>query len=116
MSSSDDEFDIASSLVSKDVLSDGENDSDVESGFESEEESGFGGQDYQDEILSSDDEKDEGEGVKDVKKLKKDAKKGVSKGKNQNDKKSVKFPSLELSDDENDKTANDDLDFLTGGL
>ncbi|GME87792.1 unnamed protein product [[Candida] boidinii] len=116
MSSSDDEFDIASSLVSKDVLSDGENDSDVESGFESEEESGFGGQDYQDEILSSDDEKDEGEGVKDVKKLKKDAKKGVSKGKNQNDKKSVKFPSLELSDDENDKTANDDLDFLTGGM
>ncbi|GME68062.1 unnamed protein product [[Candida] boidinii] len=116
MSNSDDEFDIASSLVSKDVLSDGENDSDVESGFESEEESGFGGQDYQDEILSSDDEKDEGEGVKDVKKLKKDAKKGVSKGKNQNDKKSVKFPSLELSDDENDKTANDDLDFLTGGM
>lgn len=116
MSSSDDEFDIASSLVSKDVLSDGENDSDVESGFESEDEGGFGGQDYQDEILSSDDEKDEGEGVKDVKKLKKDAKKGVSKGKNQNDKKSVKFPSLELSDDENDKTANDDLDFLTGGM
>lgn len=120
MSNSDDEFDIASSLISKDVISD--NDSDVESGFESDgsEQGGFGGQDYQDEILSSDDEKDQVKEVKkktkkEIKKETKKANKNNNANKN-NDKNSMKFPSLELSDDENDKNANDDLDFLTGGM